>query len=82
MPSRINKRMMLTVTPELHAVLVRWGKAAGMPAATVVSKMLEAQRPLIEGIVSGYEAAKAGKPDEAMKKVGLTTGFLMGELFK
>lgn len=79
MPTR-KKRLMLTVTHDLHAVLKRWGTAQGIAPATLVSSFLEENKPIFQGLAVALEAQKQGKEKEALKAMSVLTGTALSSL--
>jgi len=79
MPST-KARMMLTISHELHAVLMAWGKAQNITASTLVSSFLEQNKPIFKALTAAIQAQKQGKEKEAMKAMSVLTGSALSSL--
>lgn len=79
MPS-VKSRLMLTITDELKAVLTAWGKAQGVPAATLVTSFLEENKPIFQALTAAIQAQKKGKEAEALKAMSVLTGKALADL--
>lgn len=79
MPST-KKRMLLTISHELHAVLMAWGKVQSVPASTLVTSFLEENKPIFKALTAAIEAQKKGKETEALKAMSVLTGKALADL--
>ncbi len=79
MPSK-KSRMMLTISDELHAVLMAWGKVQGIHATTLVSSFLEENKPIFQALTAAIQAQKKGKETEALKAMSVLTGKALADL--
>ncbi len=59
------RRMMITLTPELEAVLPRLARLQGAPQATIVRELLMGALPALQGMARALELAQQDKPREA-----------------
>lgn len=73
-------RMQLTLTPELHGVLMGLGAALGRPAASVTAEMLGELIPQFEGLTKVAIAAKSGNKAAAKRAIVHMLGDNMADL--
>lgn len=66
-PKCSTKRMLISLTPELHKLLFEYGEVFGEPAARCVVNLLEELTPQLRKSIELGRKARAGRLEEASK---------------
>lgn len=63
------RRVMVSLSPDIHGVVERYAKAIGQPTARVIADLLKEIAPQLESTASICEDAKQGRVDLAVENL-------------
>lgn len=68
-PKGNTRRVMVSLSPDIHGIVERYAKAIGQPTARVIADLVKEVAPQLEFTASICEDAKSGRLDQAVENL-------------